>query len=508
MPDRLIGIDAGGTMTKAALFNAAGQELACERRPNKMLFPAQGHTERDADAMWGAVCGAIRALLEATGVAAADIAGVSVSGYGSGLYVVDRQGDPIRPGIVSTDSRATGLVASWDRDGLTAENGPRVQQRFWPGQSTALMAWLAEHESQTVERAYSVLFCKDFLRARLCGEISTDPTDGGIAGLIDVTRSDYVEEIFPPLGLKKWLGKLPPIAPSVEIAGGVTATAAGLTGLLAGTPVIRGVVDVAASALASGVTDPARMSVVAGTFSINSTLHDSPRLSKLPFLQCLYPIGNRYLATEGSATSAGNLDWFCRTVLDGEAARCAAQGKSIYEYCSELVVSAMQRESAALFFPYLFGGPGGAPAGLVGVQAADTLADIMRAIFEGVVFAHKLDIDGLMTGADAAAISSIRLAGGASRSDIWAQIFADVLGLPVEITDGSELGAQGVAICAAAAVGLHPDIETAIAQMVRVKRRFTPDPARTAHYRKAFNRFAALSDAMAGLWQGALPAGH
>jgi len=505
MPDRLIGIDAGGTMTKAALFDADGQELACERRPNKMLFPAPGHTERDADAMWGAVCGAIRALLETTGVSAGDIAGVSVSGYGSGLYVVDRQGDPIRPGIVSTDSRAADLVASWDRDGLTAKNGPLVQQRFWPGQSTALMTWLSTHEPEIVERAYSVLFCKDFLRARLCGEMSTDPTDGGIAGLIDVTRSAYAEEIFRPLGLQGWLGKLPPIAPSVEVAGGVTESAARLTGLKAGTPVVRGVLDVAASALASGVTDPSQMSVVAGTFSINSTLHDAPRLSKLPFLQCLYPIGNRYLATEGSATSAGNLDWVCRTILDGEAARCAAQGKSIYEFCSEQVVAAMDRDSSAMFFPYLFGGPGGAPAGLIGVRASDTLGDVIRAIFEGVVCAHKLDIDGLFTGPDAAKPTSIRLAGGASRSDIWAQIFADVLDLPVEITDGSELGAQGVAICASVAVGLHADLDTAIAKMVRVKRRFAPNPEMTNRYRRLFARFSALSEALATTWP-ALPA--
>jgi L-xylulokinase len=508
MPDRLIGIDAGGTMTKAALFDATGRELACERRPNKMLFPAAGHTERDAEAMWGAVCGAIQALLDSTGVAPGDIAGVSVSGYGSGLYVIDRHGNSIRPGIVSTDSRAIGLVAAWDKNGLTASQGPLVQQRFWPGQSTALMAWLAENEPETVARAHSILFCKDFLRAKLCGEISTDPTDGGIAGLIDVTRSDYAKDIFVPLGLQKWLGKLPPIAPSIAVAGHITAEAAGLTGLRAGTPVIRGVLDVAASALASGVTEPGQMSVVAGTFSINSTLHATPRLSKLPFLQCLYPIGDRYLATEGSATSAGNLDWFCRTILDGEAARCLAQGRSIYDLCSELVAAAMRRESSALFFPYLFGGPGGAPAGLIGVQASDTLGDVMRAIFEGVVFAHKLDINGLMTGPDAAAPQSIRLAGGASRSDVWAQVFADVLDLPVEITDGSELGAQGVAICAAVAIGLHPDIETAVAQMVRVKRRFMPNPEMTAHYRGAFARFSALSEALAAAWPNSRTPGH
>ena len=106
MRERLIGIDAGGTMTKAALFDLDGRELACERRPNQMLFPAPGHTERDPDRMWRAACESVAAILETTGTSPDDVVAVSCSGYGSGIYLTDENGDPVRPGVVSTDSRA------------------------------------------------------------------------------------------------------------------------------------------------------------------------------------------------------------------------------------------------------------------------------------------------------------------------------------------------------------------------------------------------------------------
>jgi L-xylulokinase len=179
--------------------------------------------------------------------------------------------------------------------------------------------------------------------------------------------------------------------------------------------VVHGLVDVAASSLASGVTRPDQLSMVAGTLSINSTLHTSPRVSVMPFLQMPYPIEGWVLATEGVATSASNFEWFCPNVLDGEAARAVANGKSIYDVCNDLVADALRRDNDILFLPYLFGSPDGAPAGLIGMQASNDFGDLIRAIFEGVAFAHRTDIERLLSGYDAACPESIRLAGGASR---------------------------------------------------------------------------------------------
>lgn len=500
MRERIIGIDAGGTMTKAALFDAEGRELACERRPNKMLFPKPGHTERDPDAMWQAAAQAISVLLEKTGTHPGDVAAISASGYGSGLYVVDQAGDSVRPGIVSTDSRGETVIADWQSKGLADHNARRIQQRFWPGQSIVLMAWLSENEPEVVSRGSSVLMCKDFLRLRLCGDRSTDPTDAGISGCIDVKRSAYVEDLFHELNLSDWLEKMPPIGASADVAGHVSSDAAKLTGLKSGTPVVRGVVDVTASSLASGIVEPSQLSMVAGTFSINSTLHVEPRLSTMPFLQMAYPVADQVLATEGAATSASNFEWFCRSVLDGEAARAISAGRSIYDVCNDLVADALDRTTDILFFPYLFGGPSGAPAGFLGLKASHVLGDLLRAIFEGVAFAHRNDIERLLSGPDAARPTSIRLAGGASRSGIWAQIFADVLGLPIEITDSTEPGSRGAAITAAVGIGLHCDMPTAINKMVRVVHRYEPSSARHSSYSAKYRRYNELTQVLEKSW--------
>lgn len=500
MRERLIGIDAGGTMTKAALFDLDGRELACERRPNQMLFPAAGHTERDPERMWTAACESIASVLEVTGTSPDDVVGVSCSGYGSGIYLTDRNGDPVRPGVVSTDSRAAGLIAEWEGNGRAGVTARRIQQRMWPGQAIALMAWFTRHEPETVARTERVLFCKDFLRGRLCGDFSTDPTDAGIAGAIDVERSDYAREVFRDLGIAKWLDVMPEIGPSAEVVGRVTSAAARQTGLKEGTPVVRGVVDVASAALASGVVTPDRLSMIAGTFSINSTLHTEPRLSVPPFLQMPYPVGGQVLATEGAATSASNFEWFCREILEAEAARAVATGTSVYDVCNDYVRDALDRENDILFFPYLFGGPGGAPAGMLGLKRSDTLGDVLRGIFEGIAYAHRVDIERLLSGYDAARPTTVRLAGGASRSAIWAQMFADVLGLPVEVTDGTELGARGVAIASAVAIGAYPDFDTAIDKMVRVRERWEPSAERHAAHSAKYARFLGLTRALARDW--------
>lgn len=496
MRERLIGIDAGGTMTKAAMFDLVGNEIDCERRANVTTFPGRGQTERDPDAMWRAACGAIRDVLAKTGTEPGDVVAVGAAGYGSGLFLVDRVGDPVRPGIGSTDTRAAGLVAEWDAEGLAVEAGERIGQRVWAGQSLALLGWLARHEPEVIERTHRIVLCKDFLRGRLCGDLSTDPTDAGISGLFDIRTGRPAADVFDRLGLSAWLPKVPEIRPSCEIVGHLSEAAAAQTGLRAGTPVVEGIVDVSASAFASGVVEPSRISVVAGTFSINSTLHEVPRTSTLPFLQSALPSGSGFLATEGGATSASNFEWICKHFFDTEGLRAACDERGVYEACNDLVAAAMGRPNGIFFLPFLFGGPGGEPAGLIGMSVDNTLGDVLRGVYEGVAFAHKRDIDILLSGPDASRPRVARLAGGASRSSVWAQIFADVLGLPVEVMQGSEMGAKGVAMAGAVAVGAYPDLRAAADGMTRVARRIEPQPDRMAVLADKYRRYAALCAAL------------
>jgi len=495
MSDCVIGIDAGGTMIKAALFDLHGNEKACARSHNTTTFPHQGWTERDPDAMWRAAAQAISAVLVQSGTDPARVAAISVSGYGSGLYLVDRAGNPVRPGIVSTDGRAVGLIGEWVAEGRAAAIAPHIHQGVWAGQSLALLGWLQRHEPQVLERTHRVVFCKDFLRGRLCDDLSTDFTDAGTAGLINVVTGHYADEALHILGMDAWRRKMPEIGASDEIVGTVTAGAARLTGLKQGTPVVRGTVDMAAAAMASQVRSPDQMSVVAGTFSIASTLHcDAPKMDMLPMLQFAYPCGG-WLAVQGSATSASNLEWVVQTLLQHGGTLEAAD--DIYEIVNAAVQRARATSTDAMFFPYLFGGPAGAPAGLVGMYAGTDFDQIMLAVFEGIVFAHKADIDQALSGACAAQPGVLRLSGGASRSAVWSQMFADILGLPVEVPVGSEFGALGTAICAATGAGAYSSLDAAITGMTGIARRHAPDTGRGALSLAKYPRYRALSEAMA-----------
>lgn len=500
MVARLLGIDSGGTMTKVALFDEDGNEIACEHSPNRIQFPRSGWTERDPDGMWRAACAGIRALMDKTGTAPGDIAAVTAVGYGAGLYFVDADGGVVRPGIGSTDTRSLETIAIWERTGLKSQLEAAIQQAVWAGQSLPILGWFERNHPEVLERTRHVLLCKDFLRLRLCGDISTDPTDAGCAGFANVATGRYATEAFIAAGLENCIEKLPQIGASTEIAGHVTAEAAAETGLLEGTPVCRGVYDVVACSLASGLTCADELGVVAGTFSINSRLYPRPSLDPLPTLQVAYPLGNSYLATMAAATSASNLEWVCSTLLAAEADLARRNGRSIYEVCSDLVAGARDRDCGILFFPYVFGGPSGAPAGLLGVQAGSQLPDVLRAVFEGIVFAHCQDIGYLLGAAGTEGIRRVLLSGGPSKSAVWSQIFCDALNLPLAVANGSEFGAKGAAMCAAVAVGMHPDLGHAIPAMTRIARTHTPDPERAAALKARYRRYSEVGQRLAAAW--------
>ncbi|MBO0906466.1 FGGY-family carbohydrate kinase [Jiella sonneratiae] len=498
MRERLIGIDAGGTMTKVAVFDLQGRELGCENRPNKMLFPGPGRTERDPDAMWQATCEAIRLVLDRTGTRPEDVAVITPSGFGAGIFLVDAAGAVVRPGFVSTDSRSLSVIADWHARGLKGQVEPLTQAEIWPGQTLAILGWLDRHEPETIARTHRVLGCKDFLRLRLTGTMSTDATDAGCAGLIDTRTSSYSSEALGLLGLSAIAPKLPEIRPSASIVGHVTEAAARLTGLKAGTPVANGVYDVVACSIASGLASPDQLGIVAGTFSINSTLHRQPTVDPLPTLQSPYPLDDLFIATIATPRSASNLEWFVKTLLSAEADRVRAEGKSIYDHLGSLVAERLDRKSRMIFFPFLFGGPNGATGSLIGAEAGHDLGDVARAVFEGIVFAHRTDVDQLLDGREAAKPTSIRLAGGPARNDVWSQMFSDALAMPLQIASGSEFGAKGTAMCGAVAAGLFADLPAAIAAMVKVDRHFEPRPDHTARldsgYRRYRNACARLSD--------------
>ena len=135
----------------------------------------------------------------------------------------------------------------------------------------------------------------------------------------------------------------------------------------------------------------------------------------------------------------------------------------------------------------------------VGVSANHKRGHLLRAVYEGIAFCHKVHVDRLLR-AKKEPFAGVRLAGGAARSKVWTQMFADILQMPVESVEANETGALGCAIAVAAAVGDYPSISDAIANMVRIGEAVMPREEYKEIYEKKYELYLKTADSLDGLW--------
>jgi L-xylulokinase len=435
------------------------------------------------------------------------VASVTCTGHGNGLYLVAKDGTPARNGIISSDGRARKYIEEWTADDVLGKILPKTMQNIWAAQPNALLRWLIDNEPETMKNVQYLFMVKDFIRYCLTGEAYMELTDMSATSLINVGTADYDDEVLGVWGLSDWKHIMPPIKRSADICGKITASVSKLTGLVEGTPVAGGMFDIDACGLAVGMTDESRFCMVAGTWGNNQFISKKPIIDRDVFMTTCYSIDGYYLVLEGSATSASNLEWFVTQFFEGDKELLKIKGmtKSIYDHCSELVSLTEVADTGITFIPYLYGNPVhlDAKACLIGLDGRHTRPQVMRAVFEGVVFGHRWHTERLFRFRDKP--DTIRLTGGAVNSDVWAQMFADILQIPIEIPAGTELGCLGASICGAVAAGLYNSYNEACEKMVKVARRFQPNPNNANIYNAKYNRYKKILETLAPAWKELKP---
>lgn len=497
MAKYVMGLDNGGTSTKAAIFDLSGKEIATAGKHTEMITPKPGYTERDMEELWLANCECVKKALEKAGVDGKDVLGIAVCGHGKGLYPWGKDGKPAYNGIISTDNRAWKYPKKWYDDGVHAELHDQICQEFMACQQVSLLAWFKDHHKEIYDNIEYVFSVKDYIRFRLTGEAYCEATDISGSGLMDVKNARFDKEILEKLGIGEVYEKLAPIKYSYDLCGTVCEEAAALTGLPAGTPVAGGMFDIDACAVATDVTSPEELVTIAGTWSINEFISESPVMDGNIAMNSLFAIPGYYLAEECSATSSGNLEWYLENCMDNEP---VPEGQTIYSLVNELVESVEPEDSDVYFLPFLYGSnahPLG-KAAFVGLTTYHNKAHMLRAIYEGVVFSHRTHIEKLLKSRKPP--QAIRMAGGPVQSKVWVQMFADALGFPIETVDAKELGALGCGMAAAIAAGVYKDYKEAAEHMVRVSERVYPDPKKTAAYQKKYEKYCAVSAALDTVW--------
>ncbi|HTX71183.1 MAG TPA: FGGY-family carbohydrate kinase [Rectinemataceae bacterium] len=500
-----LGIDSGGSLTKAAIFDESGRQLASAARRMPSTSPGPGRVERDMELLWSGTCDVVREALAASGLPADGIRAVACTGHGKGLYLWGREGRPAYPGIVSTDSRAWEYSRRWEEDGTASRAFSRTFQRLLACQPPSLLAWLKDHEPAVLESARWVFEVKDYLRFRLTGQAFAEISDYSGSSLMNLEECRFDSRLLAEFGLEEVFDLLPPLRWSTDICGQVSAEAARATGLRAGTPVAGGMFDIDACALATGVLDESRLCVVAGTWGINEWIARRPVLDGSVMMNSLFCVPGSYVVEESSPTSASNYEWFV-TLCGEDGAKSERTARAAdFERAERLVAELPPGVGLPVYLPYLFGSNYNprARACFVGLEPEHSEAQLLRAVMEGVVYCHVVHIEKLL--AAGARPEAIRLAGGAARSPSWTAIFADVTALPVETSAAEELGTLGCAMAAAVASGFYADLREAAARMTHSATRVEPEPLRSGRYRENLERYKRASQALERFWDGGLP---
>ena len=497
----LLGIDNGGTFSKAAIFDEDGKQISVASVPTVTLTPKPGYTEKDLDELWEVNARAVRTAIEKSGIDPKNIAGVSFSGAGKGLYMIGYDGKPSYNGIMSTDTRAWAQVERWYKDGTSKKVYEKTYQEILAVQPVSLLAWFKENQPEVLEKTKYIFAVKDYIRYMLTGEAYSEYTDCSGGNLVNMVTGQHDRELMALYDLEECYEKLPPLRYSADLCGRVTKEASEKTLLLEGTPVAAGMFDVNACGIASGLSDEEQMCMIAGTWSINEFIGKAPVTNGTVALNSMFCIPGYYLIEESSPTPAGNMEWFIRNLMNYEKEEAKKDGGSIYGITNEWVSSIEPQDNNIIFLPFLNGSNEDALAKgtFVGLTAYHSKKHMLRAVYEGIVFSHLTHVKKLLRNREAP--KSIRLSVGAANSDVWVQIFADALQIPIDVIADKELGAQGAAIAAGIAAGIYSDYQEAIRRTVTITKTIYPRPEYKEIYEEKYATYRAVIDGLSSAWE-------
>ena len=465
----VLGIDVSTTATKAVLIDESGAVVGVEAAAYDFSVPRPLWSEQDPTLWWTGAVEAIRAVLATTGVPAADVVGVGLTGQMHGAVLLDAAGAVLRPAILWNDQRTAAecdliraalgperLIAITGNDALTGFTAPKL-------------VWVRDHEPDVWRRIAHVLLPKDYLRLRLTGEYALDKADGAGTLLFDLAARDWSPEVLDALRIPPaWL---PRTWEGPEITGTVTAEAAAATGLRFGTPVVAGGGDQSANAVGVGAVTVGTMALSLGTSGVVFATTDRPLYEPHGRVHAFcHAVPGRWHMMSVMLSAAGSLRWFRDALAPG------------VEF-GDLVAAAAEVPAGSgglLFLPYLSGERSPHPDPLargafVGLTLSHDRRHLTRAVLEGVAFGLRDGLD-LMVAAGTPVPDQIRASGGGTESPVWRQILANVLGAEIAMVSTAEGAAYGAAVLAAVGAGWFPTVEAASAALVTTTPVAAPGP--------------------------------
>lgn len=484
--DAVLGVDLGTSAAKAGIFTLDGVQHGEGTSAIELRRLGQGHVEQDLDGFYDAFVAATRQALETSRFPVDRIGGMAVAGQMAGVGIVDADHRPLAPFDSWLDSRCGSVVQD-----ITEEFGDRIAATSGCAPTLSIgpkMVWWLRNKSLVCEQASSFVTAAGYVAGRAAGlsgdQAFIDPSHLHFTSVADVGAATWDEDLAAALQIPRHL--LPTIIESTDIVGHLTPQAAAELGLPAGMPVAAGCGDTAAGALGADVTEAGQAFDVAGTAAVLGACmpNFTPDSNAGVLMTMRSALPGRWYSLAYVGDAGQVIEWACREMLGHDSA-----DRSAFEHLAHEASTIDPGSAGVLVFPHFSGriapvAPDTRGA-VIGLTPAHGRAHLARATLESIAFEYR----GYAGHADALAgeqaVRSVTGVGGGSRSHVWNQIKADVLGVPYHPVDGLESGARGAAIIAISALGHdRPDLATSA-----FGRTAYPDATTREAYDTAYKRY-------------------
>lgn len=488
----ILGIDAGTTSVKTVAFGLDGSIAGVARSSLHVQRGDHGEAEADMEHVWEATAFTISAVVDQIGVLDVDVVAIGLTGQGDGAWLVNDDGQPLRPAALWLDARASSTLDTWLSDGRGAAVAAATGSPLFPGALPVLLG--AFDDAGMIDRSNGVhqLNCKDWLRFRLTGVMSTDPSESSRTYL-DTAELRYPDGLFEDLRQAEVRGWLAEVWAPESVAGGLLPHVAAFLGLPAGIPVATGVVDTAAAGIGIGAVFDGDGYAILGTtgfVGINHATRQDVRSDQ----SIVLATGRDQQVLESLAPMTGtpNLDWV-RDVL--------GRGDEDWADVERDAAAVPPGSGGVVYLPY--GSPSGerapfsdpdASASWLGMSVTTTAGQLLRSVYEGLAYGLTECLDALDLR------KALAICGGGSDSDLFCQVLADVSGRLILRQDAPEVGARGAATLAGVAAGVFNDLPSGIAALAPTMSEFKPQPRNMAVYASSYATFLATRDALRPMW--------
>ncbi len=484
-----IGIDLGTSASKLLLVDEQGRVCHTVTKEYPLSFPRPGWSEQNPEDWWKAVRTGVPELLE--GFDPAQVAGIGAGGQMHGLVALDVEDNVLRPAILWNDGR-TARQVDYLNETIGRGNLSRYTANIaFAGFTAPKLLWMRENEPDLFGKIAKIMLPKDYVNYCLTGIHCTDFSDTSGMLLLDVEHKCWSREMCEICGIRE--SQLPALFESWQVVGTLLPEIAKELGLPETVKVCAGAGDNAAAAVGTGAVGDGGCNISLGT---SGTLFISSEKFGVDPHNALHAFahadGGWHLM--GCMLSAASCNkWWCEDVL------------STNDYTAEqaAIDKGKLGNNTVYFLPYLMGerspiNDSSARGAFIGMDMAATRAAMTQAVLEGVAFAIRDSFE--VAKALGLSIPQSTLCGGGSKSPLWREILANVLGIPLLLPQTEQGPGYGGAMLSMVACGEYATVAEACKALVQIAGRVEPDAALTARYEERYQKFRQIYPTVKGLF--------